>query len=171
MTKLPLRGRFATHGEKTETTLRRLGLVIVVIMQGWAGGAWAGDWPGGRTETREARVGQHPNLTRLVLDVSELTRFYTHVAEDGRRILVGIPSVDWEANRHRLKPFGLIARFDFMRRGLKRGLLVIHTKISARVEHQFTLGPDMADHKGNRLVLDLVPRDLAGKAPMPKDKG
>jgi len=123
-----------------------------------------------QTQTRDTRLGEHPNLTRLVLDVSELTRFHTHVADDGMRILVGIPSVDWEANRHRLKPFGLIARFDFMRRGLKRGLLVIHAKAPARIEHQFTLGPDLAEHRGNRLVLDLAPRDLAGKAPMPKRK-
>ena len=126
----------------------------------------AGERPA-QTQTRDTRAGEHPNLTRLVLDVSELTRFYTHVADDGLRILVGIPSVDWEANRHRLKPFGLIARFDFMRRGLKRGLLVIHAKAPSRIEHQFTLGPDLAEHRGNRLVLDLVPRDLAGKVPMP----
>lgn len=123
------------------------------------------------TQAGATRLGEHPGLTRLVLDVSELTRFYTHEADGGLRILVGIPSVDWETNRHRLKPFGLIARFDFMRRGLKRGLLVIHAKEPARVEHQFTLGPDPAEHRGNRLVLDLAPRSLKTKASMPRRKG
>lgn len=153
------------------TTFRRamLALGIGALCAGPAC-ALAAERPA-QTQTRDTRVGEHPNLTRLVLDVSELTRFYTHVADDGMRILVGIPSVDWEANRHRLKPFGLIARFDFMRRGLKRGLLVIHAKAPARIEHQFTLGPDPAEHRGNRLVLDLAPRDLAGKAAMPRRKG
>ncbi|MBR9971214.1 hypothetical protein [Magnetospirillum sulfuroxidans] len=167
MTKSPVPGKVALAGMNAENLLLRLGVMIVVIMLGGAVGAGAADWPGARTETQDARLGQHPHLTRLVLDVSELTRFYTHVADDGRRILVGIPSVDWDANRHRLKAFGLITRYDFMRRGLKRGLLVIHAKAPARVEHQFTLGPDRADHKGNRLVLDLAPRDLVGKAAMP----
>lgn len=145
-------------------------MVLVCTLVGGAQ-AVAAERASARTQAEETRMGQHPNLTRLVLDVSELTRFYTHVADDGRRILVGIPSVDWEANRHSLKPFGLVARFDFMRRGLKRGLLVIHTRIPARIEHQFTLGPDPAGHRGNRLVLDLAPRDLPGKVAVPKRKG
>lgn len=129
--------------------------------------AWAGDWPNARTATSETRLGVHPELTRLVLDVTQITEFRTLVTDQGRRIMVGIPSVDWEANRHRLKAFGLIARFDFMRRGLKRGLLVIHTTEPARIEHQFTLPPDNADNKGNRLVLDLV-KAGARKVAMPK---
>lgn len=110
----------------------------------------------------------HTQLTRLVLDVTQITDFRTLVTERGRRILVGIPSVDWEANRHRLKPFGLVSRFDFMRRGLKRGLLVIHTTRPARIEHQFTLPPDGANRKGSRLVLDLVVADHAGPVALPK---
>lgn len=153
------------------TTFRRImGAVVVGALCAWPSVVLAAERPA-QTQTRDTRMGEHPNLTRLVLDVSELTRFHTHVADDGMRILVGIPSVDWEANRHRLKPFGLITRFDFMRRGLKRGLLVIHAKAPARIEHQFTLGPDPAERRGNRLVLDLAPRDLAGKASMPKRKG
>lgn len=151
-------------------TWRMMLATLAVLISAGAQDVHAAERPG-RTQTQDTRMGEHPSLTRLVLDVSELTRFYTHVADDGMRILVGIPSVDWDANRHRLKPFGLIARFDFMRRGLKRGLLVIHAKAPARVEHQFTLGPDPAEHRGNRLVLDLAPRDLPGKAAMPKRKG
>lgn len=154
-----------------EAVLRVIGWMVLVCMLVGGAQAVAAERPSARTQAEETRMGQHPNLTRLVLDVSELTRFYTHVADGGRRILVGIPSVDWEANRHHLKPFGLIARFDFMRRGLKRGLLVIHAKAPARIEHQFTLGPDPAGHRGNRLVLDLAPRDLPGKVAMPKRKG
>lgn len=150
--------------------MRVIEAMMAVCLLVGATSAMAAERPAARTQAEDTRMGQHANLTRLVLDVSELTRFYSHVTDGGRRILVGIPSVDWEANRHHLKPFGLIARFDFMRRGLKRGLLVIHTKMPARIEHQFTLGPDPADHKGNRLVLDLVPRDLAGKVAMPKRK-
>jgi hypothetical protein len=140
---------------------------LAVILGVMAAPAWAGDWPNARTATSETRLGTHGELTRLVLDVTQITGFRTLVTDKGRRILVGIPSVDWETNRHRLKAFGLIARFGFMRRGLKRGLLVIHTKEPARVEHQFTLPPDEADSKGNRLVLDLV-RAGAGKVAMPK---
>ncbi|MEW5728869.1 MAG: hypothetical protein AB1918_13665 [Pseudomonadota bacterium] len=147
-------------------------IICILLLAGLATAApaRASEWPKARTETRDTRLGAHPNLTRLVLDVSEPSRFHTHVADGGRRILVGIPSVDWEANRHRLAPFGLIARFDFMRRGLKRGLLVIHTTRPARIEHQFTLPPDPADRRGHRLVLDLVPAETEGKVPMPRRK-
>lgn len=133
-----------------------------------AGPAAAQAWPEARTETHDTRLGTHPDLTRVVLDVTQLTKFQTLVTDEGRRVLVGIPSVDWEANRHRLKPHGIVERFDFMRRGMKRGLLVIYTRAPARIEYQFTLPPDPADHKGNRLVIDLVGRDRAGKVPMPK---
>ncbi|HSV29599.1 MAG TPA: hypothetical protein VLL76_08565 [Candidatus Omnitrophota bacterium] len=145
--------------------------VMAAVMLLAAGPALASDWPKGRTEAHDTRLGTHPNLTRLVLDVSELSKFYSHTTDGGRRILVGIPSVDWEANRHRLKPYGIIERFDFMRRGLKRGLLVIHTTRPARIEYQFTLPPDPKDRKGNRLVLDLVPAETPGKVPIPKRKG
>lgn len=132
--------------------------------------SWAAEWPEARTSTNGARLGLHPDLTRLVLDVTRISEFRTLVTDQGGRILVGLPSVDWEANRHRLKPYGLIARFDFMRRGMRRGLLVIHTTQPARVEHKFTLPPDPADRKGNRLVLDLVAAGHAGPVPTPKRK-
>lgn len=124
--------------------------------------------PTARTQAQDTRLGNHPDLTRLVLDVSEIADFRTLVTDKGRRILVGFPSVDWEANRHRLQPFGPISRFDFMRRGLQRGLLVIHTSRPLRVEHKFTLPPDAKAHKGNRLVLDLVDAGHPGKVAAPR---
>jgi N-acetylmuramoyl-L-alanine amidase len=149
----------------------RLLAVIALFAALAAMPAGASEWPEARTTASAARLGEHPGLTRLVLDVTQLTEFRTLVTDQGRRILVGIPSVDWETNRHRLKPFGLITGFDFMRRGLKRGLLVIRTAAPARIEHQFTLPPDPADNKGNRLVLDLVRADAGAVAmPMPQKK-
>lgn len=124
--------------------------------------------PQARGETQSARLGDHSHLTRLVLDVTQLVEFRTLVTDKGRRVLVGFPSVDWETNRHRLKPFGPITRYDFMRRGLKRGLLVIHTSRPVRVEHQFTLPPDQQTGRGNRLVLDLVDAGHQGKVPAPR---
>lgn len=129
--------------------------------------AWA-EPPKARTQTQDTRLGHHPDLTRLVLDVSEITDFHALVTDQGRRILVGFPSVDWEAHRHRLRPFGPIVRFDFMRRGLTRGLLVIHTSRAMRVERKFTLPPDAKDHKGNRLVLDLVDAGHPGRVAAPR---
>lgn len=143
------------------------GLIAVVLALA-AGAALAADGPQAQTATQQTRTGLHPDLTRIVLDVSQLTKFYTEITDEGRRILVGIPSVDWETNRHRLTPHGLVDRYDFVRRGLKRGLLVIYTKAPARIEHKFTLPPDPADNKGNRLVIDLVDRDHKGKVPMPR---
>ena len=119
-------------------------------------------------QAQSARLGKHPDLTRLVLDVTQLVEFRTLVTDGGRRVLVGFPEVDWEANRHRLKPFGPITRYDFMRRGLKRGLLVIHTSRPVRVENQFTLPPDDGAERGNRLVLDLADAGRKGKAPTPR---
>ncbi|MGE5475927.1 MAG: hypothetical protein ACM3Q1_04680 [Bacteroidales bacterium] len=138
---------------------------VVLASPAWAD---APNAPQAHTRAEDTRLGRHPELTRLVLDVSEIADFRTLVTDKGRRILVGFPSVDWEANRHRLQPFGPITRFDFMRRGLKRGLLVIHTSRSMRVEHQFTLPPDAKAHKGNRLVLDLVDAGHQGKVPAPR---
>lgn len=144
--------------------IRSIGLILggLLLVQP----ALAVDKPAG-TETKNTRTGTHPDLTRVVLDVSELSKFYTNVTDDGTRIMVGIPSVDWEANRHRLKPHGLVARYDFVRRGMKKGLLVIYTNAPARIEYKFSLPPDPADGKGNRLVIDLAPKDLPGKAKMP----
>jgi N-acetylmuramoyl-L-alanine amidase len=120
-----------------------------------------------KVETQNTRTGTHPDLTRVVLDVSALSKFFTTVTDDGRRVMVGIPAIDWEANRHRLRPHGLVARYDFVKRGMKKGLLVIYTNAPARIEYKFTLPPDPADGKGNRLVIDLAPRNLPGKARMP----
>lgn len=138
---------------------------MVAAVPAWADAPHA---PPARTQTQDTRLGNHPDLTRLVLDVSEIADFRTLVTDKGRRILVGFPSVDWEANRHRLQPFGPITRFDFMRRGLKRGLLVIHTSRPLRVEHKFTLPPDVKAQKGNRLVLDLVDAKYPGKVAAPR---
>lgn len=143
---------------------RMVGVILTALAL--SGPAMAADRPA-RTETQNTRTGTHPDLTRIVLDVSELSKFYTNVTDEGRRILVGIPSVDWEANRHRLKPHGLVERYDFVKRGMKRGLLVIYTNRPARIEYKFTLPPDLADNKGNRLVIDLAPKDLPGKAKLP----
>ncbi|CAA7616510.1 Putative N-acetylmuramoyl-L-alanine amidase (modular protein) [Magnetospirillum sp. LM-5] len=144
--------------------IRPVGLILAVLLLAWP--AMAAD-RAARTETQNTRTGTHPDLTRVVLDVSEISKFFTNVTDDGRRVMVGIPSVDWEANRHRLKPHGLVARYDFVKRGMKKGLLVIYTNAPARVEYKFALPPDPADGKGNRLVIDLAPRDLPGKAKLP----
>lgn len=109
-----------------------------------------------KSATQATRLGQHPDLTRLVLDVDAPADFRTLVTDHGRRILVGFPAMDWQANRHRLAPFGLIARFDYIPRKARRGLLVIHTSRPTRIEHKFTLPPDAKEHRGHRLVLDLV---------------
>ncbi|OAN49426.1 hypothetical protein [Magnetospirillum moscoviense] len=144
--------------------IRPVGLILAGLLLAWP--AAAAD-RAAKTETQNTRTGTHPDLTRVVLDVSEISKFFTNVTDDGRRVMVGIPSVDWEANRHRLKPHGLVARYDFVKRGMKKGLLVIYTNAPARVEYKFALPPDQADGKGNRLVIDLAPRDLPGKAKLP----
>jgi N-acetylmuramoyl-L-alanine amidase len=144
--------------------IRPLGLILGGLVLALP--ALAADRPA-RVETQNTRTGTHPDLTRVVLDVSEISTFYTNLTDDGRRVMVGIPSVDWEANRHRLKPHGLVARYDFVKRGMKKGLLVIYTNAPARIEYKFALPPDPADGKGNRLVIDLAPRALPGKAKLP----
>jgi hypothetical protein len=155
----------AATGLPVGDVMRVAAWVMAVLL--FATPAWAGE---ARTTAHETRLGQHPDLTRLVLDVSESVEFRTLVADGGRRILVGISSVDWETNRHHLRPLGLISRFDFMRRGLRRGLLVIHTNAPVRIERKFSLGPDPADHKGNRLVLDLVAANHPGVVAAPKGR-
>jgi len=141
-----------------------LGLALAVAM---VLPVWAKDAPA-TSKAKSTRLGEHPELIRLVFDVTQLVEFRTLVTDGGRRVLVGFPEVDWETNRHRLKPFGPITRYDFMRRGLKRGLLVIHTSRPVRVENQFTLPPDDAAKRSNRLVLDLVDANRQGKVPAPR---
>lgn len=148
--------------------MRAIWAAMIVALAAVPARADAPNAPAARTQAQDTRLGNHPDLTRLVLDVSEIADFRTLVTDKGRRVLVGFPSVDWEANRHHLQPFGPITRFDFMRRGLKRGLLVIHTSRPVRVEHQFTLPPDAKAHKGNRLVLDLVDAGHRGKVAAPR---
>lgn len=105
------------------------------------------------------RIGEHVGLTRLVLDVTEKVDFHTFTLADPYRVVVDLPSLDWQVAPSENDRRGVIARLRFgqFRRDTSR--MVIEALGPVEVKQAFLLPP-----QGNwayRFVIDLAPVDEA----------
>lgn len=106
------------------------------------------------------RVGQHPDKTRVVLDLSREIEFFVFLLPDPYRIVVDLPELAFDL------PVGAGTRKVGRIAGWRHGLfepgtsrLVIDAEAPMIVKAAFILPPSGA--QGHRLVLDLVKTDRA----------
>lgn len=120
-------------------------------------------------QVQDLRVGEHPDSTRVVLDISEPTEMTIAVSPDGRTVTIDLPGVEWGArsfapNRHAK---GLVRDFRY-----GAGRLTLSTNAPVTLKAPFFVGPE--GNQGHRAVIDMVADAAAAKpivaaaAPAPK---
>lgn len=139
----------------------RLAALLCILGTGLLGALEAG----AATEVRGLRLGEHPDKSRIVLDLSNETPYALFTLADPYRIVIDLEEVDWSASRRSASAsIGLITgyRFGLFQAGNSR--LVLDLSGPARVVAAYFLpaaGED-ADKDARRLVIDLVASDRAG---------
>ena len=104
----------------------------------------------------QVRIGEHPDKTRFVMELSEAPRYRVFTLADPFRVVIDLPELRWAPGRGEGdQKGGLIAamRFGLFAPGTSR--VVLDLRAPARVSRVFVLPPT-----GNypyRLVIDVVP--------------
>lgn len=109
----------------------------------------------------DVRFGQHPDKTRMVLEMSAASTFRAFVLPNPPRLVVDLPAYDW-----RVADIGLtgINFVSTLRQGpLQPGIarIVVDLKGSATIRSAFTL--PAAQGKPDRLVVDFAPGATSDK--------
>lgn len=119
-----------------------------------------------------ARLGEHPEHTRFVLELSESVEYRLFMLDDPRRIIVELPEIDWRlAPKAGIKGAGLVKSYRYGVFGKSRSRVVLDLFDAARVETHFLMPAE--DGKPARLVLDIVPAteaEFAANAGWPADQ-
>ena len=105
------------------------------------------------------RIGEHVGLTRLVLDVTEKVDFHTFTLADPYRVVVDLPSLDWQVAPSEDDRRGVVTRLRFGQFRPDTSRMVIEALGPVEVKQAFLLPP-----QGNwayRFVIDLAPVDEA----------
>ncbi len=103
------------------------------------------------------RIGEHPEKTRIVMDLSAVTGYRVTAGEDGMVVLIDMPGVTWDAPPGEELPYNAVLQ-SFGTESLADG----GTRLVLRARERM----DVAEHKilpasgasGPRLYLDLVRR-------------
>ena len=126
-----------------------------------------------RAEVLDARLGLHPDKTRLVLELSSPVPFTVSVQAEPYRVVVNLPDVSWSGGAAPVTGKGLVSRYRFEAREGGASRLVVETNGPAKVHEAFAI-PAREGHKP-RLVLDIakatpaeVARLAAGARPGPQ---
>ena len=128
--------------------LRVCGAALLLSVLGASFGGSAGAAP----SVTGVRIGDHPQSTRFVLDLTEKVDFRVFTLPDPYRIVVDLPEMDWSIPQG-VDGRGMIARYRFglFRPGTSR--LVLDLTGPAQVKRSFMLVPQ--GPFGYRLVLDI----------------
>ncbi len=104
----------------------------------------------------DARLGEHPEHTRFVLDLTEPVEYRLFSLADPYRIVLEMPAVSWRLSKQAgLSGAGLVRSYRYGLFGHSRSRVVLELNDPAKVQADFIMPPE--DGKPARLVLDLVP--------------
>ena len=117
------------------------------------------------------RLGEHPEHTRFVLELTESVDYRLFTLADPYRIIIELPDIDWRLpQKAGIKGAGLVKSYRYGLFGKSRSRVVLDLFQPARVKAQFLLPPE--NGKPARLVLDLAPStpdDFIASAGWPED--
>lgn len=120
-----------------------------------------------------ARLGEHPEHTRFVLEISESVEYRLFNLADPYRIVLELPAMEWRLpSRAGIAGAGLIRSYRYGLFGRSRSRVVLDLIDPARVQAHFVM-PAEADRPA-RLVLDIVPTteaEFLATAGWPDDDG
>lgn len=120
-----------------------------------------------RVSVLDARLGLHPDKTRLVLELSDSVPFAVSVHGSPYRVVVDLPDVGWPGGNAVMPGKGLVARYRFEGRDGGASRLVVETDGPARVVESYLIPP--RDGFKPRFVLDIArttPAQFAAAAPV-----
>ncbi len=103
-----------------------------------------------------ARIGVHPDATRLVFEMNKGVAYKIFTLSDPFRVVIDFPEISWRVPPSRMRAsIGLVSgfRFGLFQPGNSRVVVDINTP--AAIARHFTIPPK--DGKPVRLVLDLKP--------------
>ena len=147
------------------TRIFLIALCLALATPAVAPAAWAQPLVG------KVRIGEHPDKTRFVMELSEAPRYRIFVLPDPFRVVIDLPELRWAPGQGDQKG-GLISamRFGLFAPGTSR--VVLDLGAPARLKSVFVLPPK--DNYPYRLVIDVVPVSRAGflaarAAPMVSD--
>ena len=125
---------------------------------GTTGGVATLTIPGaGRAAILNVRVGEHPDRTRVVLDLEGPAPFAYTVSNDGRTLLIDLPRSRWMAGPptagHRR---GIVSGYRFDETAEIGGRLTVTAVAPMTADRPLVLDPD--GRYGHRIVFDLKPR-------------
>lgn len=106
------------------------------------------------TSASAIRIGEHPDKTRIVIDLNAGVKHKVYRLADPYRIVVDLPEIDWaRTKKGRLLKDGIIRglRYGRFRPGESR--IVFDLSGPAKVDKAFMIAP--RNNKGYRLVIDL----------------
>jgi ABC-type transporter MlaC component len=118
-----------------------------------------------QTSVTGVRLGAHPNaVTRVVMDVTDTTKFRVRLLAAPYRVIIDTHDVTWPTRSMTGKPVGAVARVRY--EDDDHGRMVIELSRPVAVKAAFMLGP--SEGLGWRFVLDLkdtTPQAFRADAP------
>lgn len=147
--------------ERSVTTERRPMVQVTRALVALAGLVLAGFAPAMADPVASgARLGEHADHTRFVLELSERVEYRLFNLADPHRIVLEMPAIEWRlASNAGTRGAGLIGSYRFGSFGRSRARVVLNLTAPARVQAHFTMPAE--DGRPARLVLDLVPTSEA----------
>lgn len=108
---------------------------------------------------RNIRFGFYQGQTRVVIDMSHAAPFRVFTLDNPRRVVVDLPSLNWQAPMDHRDNTGIISDYRQGRFKAHTSRLVLDLKKPVRVENVFLLNSE--NDKPYRLVLDFMPTSQA----------
>lgn len=106
---------------------------------------------------KSVRIGQHPDYTRFVMEVSEEVGFNITTLADPYRVVVDFPEMGWQLPKgFNPRMYGALSgfRYGLFRTGTSR--IVLDAKSPVKIKNTMMLAP-RGSVKSWRFVMDLVP--------------
>lgn len=142
--------------------MRVLVLILAVMLLGIPGAA-------AKPSVSDIRIGQHPDKTRLVLELSEAPNYRVFLLPNPYRVVIDLPELDWSVPESNL-PVGAGAinalRFGLFAPGTSR--VVLDLKQPVLVKSVFVLPPK--DGRRHRFVVDVEPVSVAAFNAAPEER-
>ena len=111
---------------------------------------------GGKVTIFDARSGEHPGKTRLVLDTNAKTSYNIDIDNNENIMVVDLPNTNWTAATSKKFPKSSIISSYNVEKSDSGSLLVIQLKKSARLSYNKALPSNSG--AGQRIVLDVSPQ-------------
>lgn len=126
-------------------------VLFIGCLWAWTlGSAWA------QPAVTAVRLGEHPDKTRFVMEMTEEPRYRVFTLPDPFRVVIDLPEVDWRPTRELPGGDGgllMAMRFGLFAPGTSR--VVLDVRGPVQIKSLFVIPPE--DHYPYRFVIDIAP--------------